>query len=204
MRKRDESGLCVNHLTDEELIARCGDGDRRAMDVLVSRYHAKLLDFALRHLNDREASADVAQVTLVRVFENARGFERRASFKTWLYAVALNQIRDEYRKRGRKRESLAASLEECAEALTDVPDESEAGRSPEDQVLGRMEATMVWQAVDTLSDDHRSAIIMRFRQGLTYEEIAAVMEVPSGTVRSWVYHSLRALKRSLGPMKCED
>jgi len=193
----------VNQLTDEDLIARCADGDRSAMDVLVSRYHAKLLDLALRHLNDREASADVAQATLVRVFQNAGSYQVRASFKTWLYTVALNQIRDEYRRRGRKRESLAISAEECGKALEDLPDKSEDGQSPEDRVVRQTEAAAVWKAVDTLSDNQRSAIIMRFRHGLKYEEIAAVMGVPSGTARSLVHHGLKALRRPLELMESE-
>jgi RNA polymerase sigma-70 factor (ECF subfamily) len=193
----------VNHLTDEELIARCANGDRGAMDVLVSRYHAKLLDFALRHLNDREASADIAQATLVRVFQNARSYHVKASFKTWLYTVALNQIRDEYRRRGRKRESLAISAEECGTAVEDLPDKSENGQSPEGRLVKQTEAAAVWKAVDTLRDNQRSAIIMRFRHGLKYEEIAAVMGVPSGTARSLVHYGLKALRRPLELMKSE-
>ncbi|NIQ77302.1 MAG: hypothetical protein GTN93_04205 [Anaerolineae bacterium] len=93
----DGSDLCVNHLSDEELMARCASGDRRAMDILVSRYHGKLLDFAFRHLGNRDSAADIAQTAFVRVFQSAATYRVNASFKTWHDKLA--------RVRGRAQES---------------------------------------------------------------------------------------------------
>jgi RNA polymerase sigma-70 factor (ECF subfamily) len=174
------------------------------MDVLVCRYHGKLLDFALRHLNDRDAAADIAQSTLVRVFQNARCFRATASFRTWLYTIALNQIRDEIRRRGRKIEAMSTSLEECGQVAEHIPDQSESGRSAEEQVLELMQSEAVWRAVGRLSDRQRSAVILRFRHDLTYDEIAEVMAVPGGTARSLVHHALKALRRFLGATVSES
>ena len=189
----------MNHLSDEELAARCWHGDRRAMDALVSRYHAKLLDFSFRHLRDRDASADIAQSAFIKAFASAARYRPTASFKTWLYTIALNLIRDECRRRGRRKESLYSELEDGAP----IP-EIAAGDSPEQTVLDRAAGSMVWRAVDALSENQRSAVILRFRHQLTYEETAEVMGAPVGTVKSWVHHALRALRESLEPVRCGE
>ena len=191
----------MKHLSDDELMVRCVCGDRRAMDVLVSRYHSKLLDFAYRHLGDRETSADIAQTTLLRVFESAGSYQLKASFKTWLYTIALNAIRDEFRRRRVRKESPSAELDEAQPQATH--DQGNAGKSPEDIALGRIAASAAWEAVDRLPENQKSAIILKFRHGLSYEEISAVMGAPSGTVKSWVHFALKTLRDFLEPAECE-
>ena len=186
----------MNHLSDEELVARCARGDRRAMDTLVSRYHAKLLDFAFRHLGDRESSADIAQGTLVRVYERAGGYRLDATFKTWMYKIALNLIRDECRRRRARRESLTSELGIADLSAEIAPD---SGSLPENAAMN----AMVWQALERLPEERRSAVILKFRQGLTYVEIAKVMGAPVGTVKSWIYYALRSLRDVLDPEKSE-
>jgi RNA polymerase sigma-70 factor (ECF subfamily) len=186
----------VNHPMDEELIARCARGDRQAMDMLVCRYHGKVLDFAFRHLRDREASADIAQLTLIRVFESAGSYRLRASFKSWLYTIALNLVRDECRRRSSRKESTASELE-AVEDLMSVEVES-----AEDAALDRMAADDLWESLDRIPENWRSAIILKYRQGLTYEEIAVVMGVPSGTAKSWIHFALKALRQQLQPVEC--
>ena len=197
------SDLCVNHLSDEELVAQCARGSRPAMDVLVSRYHGKLLDFAFRHLRDRELSADIAQTTLVRVFESAGSYRVKALFKTWLYTIALNLIRDECRRRRARKESLSSELEGSEALLETAAGRTDAGSSPERAVLERASASELWGAVGRLGENPRSAMLLKFRDGLTYEEIGDVMGVPAGTVKSWIHHALRALRESLKPAECE-
>ncbi len=165
------------------------------MDVLVSRYHGKLLDLAMRHLRDRESSADVAQTALVRVFQSAASFRGQSTFRTWLYAIALNLIREEARRRGRRGEL----------PLTDVAEDGEPAdeeQSVEDAALGKVESVALWRAVEGLSQQHRGAVVLKFRMGLTYDEIAEVMDAPSGTVKSWIHHALKALRKSLANLSC--
>ena len=185
-------------------MARCARGDRRAMDVLVHRYHGKLLDFAFRHLRDREASADIAQAVLVKVFENAANYRQTASFKTWLYKIALNAIRDECRRRNVRKESIASQMGESGSELEEPSAFIGSGRSDEDSPFSQMAAAMVWETVDELREEHRSAVLLRFRQGLTCEEIADVMGTSSGTVRSWIHYALKRLRVLLEPAHSED
>ncbi len=182
----------MSQLTDEELIARCARGDRGAMDVLVSRYHAKLLDFAVRHTQDRETAADVAQATLVRVYERADSFQAIASFRAWMYAIALNCVRDAYRKRQAKRESLSSEIEDSGDWAELV-----GGDSPEDLAVEAADSAVLWDAVDTLPERQKTAVLLRFRQQLSYDEIAAVTGAPVGTMRSLVHHALKRLRKTL-------
>lgn len=176
----------MNHLSDEELIARCAGGDRRAMDVLVARYHGKLLDFALRQLGDRDTAADVAQTTLIRVFESAASFSAgKATFKTWLYTIALNLVREDFRRKSRRNETTLTEMIESA-------------GSPEEHAI----ASDLWANVNRLREEHSIALTLRFRQGLSYDEIAEVMDVPAGTVKSWVHYALKSLRKSLEPEDC--
>ena len=164
------------------------------MDGLVSRYHSKILELALRHLRDREASADVAQACLVRAYQSAASYRGKSRFRTWLYAIALNLIREEARKRKRRGESLESEMaDDCSEAHW-----TGADGSAEEVALQRYQSNALWLAVGDLSEQHRSTVIMRFRLGLSYDEIAEVMGAPSGTVKSWLHYALRALRKSLG------
>ncbi len=181
--------------SDEELIAQCASGNGRGMDVLVGRYHGKLLEFCLRQLGDRETSADIAQSALVRAFRSAAAFAGRSSFRTWLYTIALNLVREELRKRKRRGESL---LSEITDEAAEEPEWVSQDLSPEDAVLKSAESRELWRAVDGLSYEHRSALILKFRAGLTYDEIGEVMRAPSGTVKSWVHYALKSLRKSLG------
>lgn len=164
------------------------------MDLLVGRYHGKLLEFCLRQLVDRETSADIAQTALVRAFRSAAGFRGRSSFRTWLYTIALNQVREELRKRRRRGESL---LSEMTDETYEEPEWVSEEASPEDAALRSAESKELWRAVGELSYEHRSALILKFRAGLTYDEIAEVMGAPSGTVKSWVHYALKSLRKVL-------
>ena len=186
----------MKSLPDEELMALCACGSRQAMDEIVSRYHGKLLDFACRRLGDREASADIAQCALVRAFESAGSYRLQSSLKTWLYTIALNLIRDEWRRRKYRKESLASEIEGMDDFI------EAQNPSPEGSVLDKMAAQELWQTVGGLSDNYNTAVVLKFRQGLTYEEIAEVMGAPSGTVKSWIHYALKELRERLG-VECE-
>lgn len=95
------------------------------MDVLVSRYHGRLLDFAPRHLRDRDCAADIAQNALVKVFEGAAWYRGQASFRTWLYTIALNLVRDEFRGRRVGRESLTCEIGDIPPGLYVIRVEAE-------------------------------------------------------------------------------
>jgi len=159
------------------------------MDEIVSRYHGKLLDFAFRRLADREASADVAQSALLRAFESARGYRLESSFRTWLYTIAVNLIRDEWRRQKSRREAFSSDIEDDL-----LPDHSP---SPEKSAVDGLAADELWRTVGGLTENHNMAVTLKFRHGFTYEEIAEVMGAPTGTVKSWVHYALKELRQRL-------
>jgi RNA polymerase sigma-70 factor, ECF subfamily len=167
------------------------------MDELVSRYHGRLLDFAFRRLGDRESAADIAQSVLLKVFESAARYEPKGTFRAWVYTIALNMIRDEARKVRARRECFVPDINE------ELPPQAEA-HSLEQEAFYRMRSADIWGAVADLREDHKVALILRFREGLSYDEIAQVMDAPSGTVRSWIHYAMRTLRKSLATMDGED
>lgn len=199
LERADRSDQRVNSLPDEELMSLCACGNRRAMDVLVSRYHGKLLDFAYRHLGDRDRAADIAQTAFLRVFEASSTFQSRSSFRTWLYTIAMNLIRDDFRRRNVRKESLISEMETVEPLMV----EKTPAVSMETSIADQMAASEMWQAVDKLPEAQRSAVTLRFRHDMTYDEIAQVMGAPSGTVKSWIHFALKKLRTELQPMKSE-
>jgi RNA polymerase sigma-70 factor (ECF subfamily) len=200
LERADGSDQRVINLADEELMALCACGNRRAMDVLVSRYHSKLLDFAYRHLGDRDRAADIAQMSFVRVIEAASTFQRKSSFKTWLYTITMNLIRDDFRRRNVRKESLVSEMD-AMELLMEA--KNRAITTMETSVVDRMAASEMWTAVDQLPEAQRSAVMLRFRHDLTYDEIAQVMGAPTGTVKSWIHFALKKLRGELRPPESE-
>jgi RNA polymerase sigma-70 factor, ECF subfamily len=198
LSRRDQSGDFVDHVKDEEFIARCARGDRSAMDVLVYRYHGKLIEFALRHVGDRDTAADIAQTVLVRVFRFAGSFRGQSSFKTWLYSIALSTIREQFRKQRTRKESMLSDAESDEIAASLAAQEA----SPEDTALDNICSRAMWEAVEELPERQRMAIILKFRNGLSYDEIAGVMNAPAGTVKSWVHYGLVSLRGALTPANC--
>lgn len=199
LERADRSDQRVINLADEELMSLCACGNRRAMDVLVSRYHGKLLDFAYRHLGDRDKSADIAQSAFIRVFEAASTFQSKSSFKTWLYTITMNLIRDDFRRRSVRKESLISEME----AFEPMMETRSQSNGIESSIIDRMSSSEMWTAVERLPEAQRSAVMLRFRHDLTYDEIAQVMGAPSGTVKSWIHFALRKLRTELQPLKSE-
>ena len=178
----------------------CAHGRRDAMDLLVARYHSRLLDFVFRQVHDRELADDIVQSTFIKIFEGAAGYRMKASFKTWMYTIVLNLIRDEHRRRSARPRTVPQDAIDADGMRTAAAELL----SPETSAIESIRDDVMWNAVDGLPEDQRTAIILRFRQGLTYEEIADVMHAPCGTVKSWVHHALKALRQSLKSVVCED
>lgn len=173
------------------------------MDALVARYHGKLLDFAFRHLRDREVAADLAQAALVRAFQNIGRYRANSSFRTWLYTITLNIIRDECRRRRVRSETLFSEMGSGEPGEGQEMEIRDTDDGPESIALDGIVSARLWKAVDRLPENQRSAVILKFRQGLTYEEAAESMGVPIGTVKSWVHHAMKTLRRSLIALECE-
>ncbi len=173
--------------TDERLLDDHAAGDEQAFSRLVERHRAGVSRFAARYLGARRDWAeDVAQEVFIKVYRALERFERRSMFKTWLYGIALNVCRDVVRR------EASGSLDESRHV--EVPD----GSLDPLQRLERIErAAVVRRAVKAIAPAHRLILRLREREDLSYEEMARLLDVPVGTVRSRLHNARAALAEAL-------
>jgi RNA polymerase sigma-70 factor (ECF subfamily) len=197
--------LPVDRKADEEVIDRVLAGDREAFAVLVDRHGGRVHGAILRMVGDPEAANDLAQETLLRAFTGLRNFRRGAAFYTWLYAIAVNQVRTEFRKRRSVKGQAMLPLEAAAgrgagdDAEGRVPEPAGSSPSPSDEASTREEAVRLRRALDGLDAEYREAVVLRDLEGLSYEEIAEATGTPVGTVRSRIHRGRAALRETLVP-----
>ncbi|MHC4548973.1 MAG: RNA polymerase sigma factor [Planctomycetota bacterium] len=187
---------------DAELIAQARAGDRAAFDELIVRHQDRVYNMAYRILGHREDALDVSQEIFVTVFQSLERFEAKARFSTWLYRVTVNRCRDELRRRGTVKHTRPHSLD----ALTRADDEPRRAdpparhASPVEGAVARETEALVADAVRELPADAREVLVLRDVEDLAYEEIAEVLAIPVGTVRSRLYRARTLLKERIRPI----
>jgi RNA polymerase sigma-70 factor, ECF subfamily len=183
-------------LTDEELIARVLSGDRGSYDVLVARYADLVHTIVLRILWNEDDADDVAQETFVRAYRALPRFRGDSKFSSWLYRIAVNRSLTHLKRRKRR----FAGDDEAARAADGVPGAEPAlGRieeSPDRQVLAAEERAMVREAVAKLPPRYRAVITLFYLEERSYKEVAEVLGVPVGTLKTHL-HRARALLRDI-------
>ena len=181
-------------------------GDRDAFAVLVERHGGRIHAAILRMVRDPEAANDLAQETFLKAYAALASFRRGAAFSTWLYSIALNQVRTEFRRRKSVKGQAMLSLDAAGAPGDDaggggVPEPAGAGPGPADEAQRREEARRVHEALGRLDDEYREAVVLRDLEGLSYEEIAEAAGVPVGTVRSRIHRGRAALRDLLAPAR---
>ena len=149
---------------------------------------------AYRILGHREDALDVSQEIFITVFKSIDRFESRSRFSTWLYRVTMNRCRDELRRRGSVKHSRPQSLD--ARAV----DEPAGNPAPDEAASAGETHELVAAAIRRLPDDSREVLVLRDIEDLSYEEIAAVLDLPLGTVRSRLHRARTLLKERLRPI----
>lgn len=167
---------------DETLVARCQRGDGAAFGLLVGRYERVVFNAAFRMLGNRDEARDAAQAVFLKVLENLHRFDPRFRFYSWLYKIALNESLDMLEHRGRHAE------------LTDV---HEAKDDPARDASVADAGWHVQRAIAGLKLEHRTVIVMRHYQALSYEEIGQALELPVKTVKSRLYEAREQLREQL-------
>ena len=189
----------VVSLSDEDLMARVAEDDDRAFPELVRRFQGRVTNLISRILNDRTGSDDLAQEVFVRVFVHRRNYRRGSKFSTWLFTIAANLAKNEIRRRVRRRNwfSLDALTEVLNDSFIQLADPTEN----RDVVIEREQLQgEVGKAIAAVPEKYRLALVLRDIEGLAYEEIAEVLGVPGGTVRSRINRARSMLKRRLQPL----
>ena len=183
---------------DQKLIIRVQKGDKTAFDLLVRKYQHKIAKLVGRYVRDHAEAEDVTQEAFIKAYRALRGFRGDSAFYTWLYRIAVNTAKNYLESRGRRPVSLDLELEGL-----EMLDDSESLReqaTPERQLLTGEIATTIQQVLDLLPADLRMAITLREVEGLSYEEIAEIMDCPIGTVRSRIFRAREAVDKELKPL----
>jgi len=181
---------------ERELIRKCKAGDSRFYEPLVRAYERPGLRLALGMLGNPEDARDALQNAFVKAFEALARFDLRRPFGPWFFQILRNQCRDQLRSR-----KARFRLEALDERLELKPADPERG--PE-RLRERAHAReLIWAALEEIGEEHREILILKELQGFRYGEIAAILEIPEGTVASRLYHARRALKDALESMGAE-
>ncbi|MBF7731638.1 RNA polymerase sigma factor RpoE [Pseudomonas sp. N040] len=183
---------------DQQLVERVQRGDKRAFDLLVLKYQHKILSLVMRFVRDTHEAQDVAQEAFIKAYRALPNFRGESAFYTWLYRIAINTAKNQLAARGRKPREVDASVEDAEyyegeHALKDID-------SPERLLLRDEIESTVNRSIQQLPEDLRMALTLREFDGLSYEDIAAVMQCPVGTVRSRIFRAREAVDKALQPL----
>jgi RNA polymerase sigma-70 factor (ECF subfamily) len=187
---------------DAPLIARVKQGDTKAFEMLVVKYQRRIERLIGRMVRDVDLVPDIAQETFIRAYRAIPQFRGDSAFYTWLYRIAVNTAKKalmELKRDPLVSESARASREDDDETSR-VENELTDGETPEAVLASKQIAAAVNFAIEALSDDLRQAITLREIEGLSYEEIADLMNCPIGTVRSRIFRAREAIALRLRPL----
>jgi len=179
--------------TDEELVARSQGGDLESFNELIVRWERPIYALAYRVIGREEDARDVCQDTFLRAYRALPGFKGQAKFSSWLYRIALNLCRDWIR---RQRRAPVSQMPEDIDAA-ELAAATEPTESIEDLVARRELSAIVEQAMAGLSEEQRTAIILKEYHGMTFQEIADLQGCPLSTVKTRLYQGLSQLRRQL-------
>ncbi|OCG16126.1 RNA polymerase sigma factor RpoE [Gilliamella sp. wkB292] len=184
-------------VTDQVLVDRVLNGDKNAFNLLVLRYQNKLAHLVSRYVLASEIP-DVVQETFIKAYRSLSLFKGESIFYTWLYRIAVNTAKNYLISQGRRPPSSDIDASEAegyegADSLRDLD-------NPESLVLSKEVEKVVFEAIEALPDDLRTAITLREIDGLSYEEIAEIMDTPVGTVRSRIFRARDIIDEKIKPL----
>jgi RNA polymerase sigma-70 factor (ECF subfamily) len=177
------------------LIERCTAGDDQACTDLVAAHQRMVFTLALHLLGDRDEALDLSQEVFLRVFRTLSSFRGQSALRTWIYRIVINQARNRQRWWRRRHRSSQVSLDDHLHQFGDV--ESKGDVLPDRLLASKETAAKIWQALDRLPFDQRTALIRREVDGLRYEEIAFSLGVAVGTIKSRLTRARQALRAEL-------
>jgi RNA polymerase sigma-70 factor (ECF subfamily) len=188
----------VERSVDQQLVVRVQKGDKAAFDLLVRKYQHRIAKLVSRYVADRAEVEDVTQEAFIRAFRAIKGFRGESAFYTWLYRIAVNTAKNYLVAQGRRPPSVDVEAEE-AEAI-DTASNLRDVTTPERHLLADEIGRTVERVLAGLPEDLRTALTLREIDGLSYEEIAEIMDCPIGTVRSRIFRAREAIDEELRPL----
>ena len=185
-------------ISDQQLVERVQRGDKNAFNLLVQKYQNKVANLISRYVRNQADVADVAQEAFIKAYRALPNFRGESAFYTWLYRIAVNTAKNHLVAQGRRAPANDVDAEEAE--YYDGSDALKEFASPERLVLSDEIQQVVFDTLDTLPEELKMAISLRELDGMSYEEIANVMDCPVGTVRSRIFRAREAIDKKLKPL----
>ncbi|REC96104.1 RNA polymerase sigma factor RpoE [Kushneria indalinina] len=184
--------------TDHQLVERAQKGDNQAFDLLIRKYQHKVIGLVGRYVHDQAEVHDVAQEAFIKAYRALGRFRNESAFYTWMYRIAINTAKNYLVARGRRPPNSDMDISD-AEVL------DQSGRladidTPESAIARDQLEKAVFEAIENLPEDLRTAITLREFDGLSYEDIASIMQCPVGTVRSRIFRAREAVDNRIRPL----
>lgn len=193
-----EDSVDTQKETDQQLVARVQQGDMRAFDLLVIKYQHKVLALVSRFVNGSADTQDVAQDTFIKAYRALNNFRGDSAFYTWLYRIAVNTAKNHLASRAHRASNQNVELDD-AELLSEQANMRDIA-TPDRLLQKDQLQTVVFDAMAQLPEDLRMALTLRELEGLSYEDIADVMDCPIGTVRSRIFRAREAVDEKIRPL----
>ena len=186
------------HESDQRLVVRSQQGDKRAFDVLVLKYQQRIASIVSRYLRDQDEVADVTQEAFIKAYRALANFRGDAQFYTWLYRIAINTAKNHLVAKSRRPPNTDKDINDGEFSENSVVLEAED--QPEALLARDQLQAVILAAVDDLQEDLRTALMLREFDGLSYEEIAEIMACPVGTVRSRIFRARETIEKKMHQM----
>jgi RNA polymerase sigma-70 factor, ECF subfamily len=182
-------------VTDQQLVSRVQKGDKRAFDLLVLKYQHRIFSLIARYIRNSDEVQDVAQEAFIKAYRALPNFRGDSAFYTWMYRIAINTAKNHLAARQRRPPGVDIDIDDAEHFdgdyhLKDI-------ETPENILFGNELKRVVELAIGNLPEDLRTAVSLREFDGLSYEDIAAVMDCPVGTVRSRIFRAREAIDRQV-------
>ncbi|MEX2571819.1 MAG: sigma-70 family RNA polymerase sigma factor [Gemmatimonadota bacterium] len=194
----EETRQPLAEMADEQLFERYQGGDEAAFSEIVSRYEPSIKGFLHKRLKDEERVQDLTQDTFLRVHRARQRYDASRKFSTWIYTIASNLLKNEYRNRSRRRETSFTDMrkESMTQSAPSRPIEFESdGPDPERAAYQRELREAIRDAIERMDEHHRIPFVMREVEDRTYEEISEAIGVPVGTVKSRLFRARNAFQQ---------
>lgn len=184
--------------SDQQLVKRVQQGDKRAFDLLVLKYQHKIISVVHRYVRDSADVNDVVQEAFIKAYRALENFRGESAFYTWMYRIAINTAKNHLISRGRRPPATDVDIDDAEhfsgnDMLQDID-------TPESSLFCDQLQEAVQKAITQLPEDLRTAVTLREMEGLSYEEIADIMECPVGTVRSRIFRAREAIDKVIQPL----
>lgn len=184
--------------TDQTLVERVKKGEKRAFDVLVLKYQSRVVNLVSRFVRNPADAMDVTQEAFLKAYRAIPNFRGESAFYTWLYRIAVNTAKNYLAMQSRRPPEVDQDISDIEQIEGD--NTLKDNDTPEHLLLAAEIQATVIAAIGQLPEDLRTAIMLRELEGLSYEEIASVMECPIGTVRSRIFRAREAIDKELEPL----